>query len=42
MEKNTFALCSLVDHGWLVIDRNYHQVLYITKDGTIESKTSIQ
>lgn len=38
IEKNTFALCSLADDGWLVIDRGNHQVLYITKDGAMRAK----
>ncbi len=36
--KNALACCSLAADGWLVIDPDNHQLLYITMEGVMEAK----
>ncbi len=40
--KNAFACCSLVGDGWLVIDPDNRQLLYITKNGGMGAKHPYQ
>ena len=40
--KNAFACCSLVGDGWLLIDPDNRQLLYITKNGGMGAKHPYQ